>query len=248
MLRVSPADGALSPRGSPGESTGPEAPPPLPLWRRRAERALRLASQADLCERRLLLCEFCQLQLPLRQLQLHRPACGSRTERCGGCSCYVTLRDRPGHTCPATGGSATGGSATGGSATGDSETGGSATGDSATGGSATGGSATGGSATGGSATGGWATGDSATGDSAPQTAGKLPRNKKEEEEDEEEAPPSGQRATPWLSRGFRGPRPRGGGGAGDPDRISSCPHCHLALPLATLRWHQVKCHIVINLR
>lgn len=25
----------------------------------------------------------------------------------------------------------------------------------------------------------------------------------------------------------------------DPDQISPCPHCHLALPLLTLRWHQV---------
>lgn len=36
---------------------------------------------------------------------------------------------------------------------------------------------------------------------------------------------------------------RGGGASrldgDDSDQISTCPHCHLALPLLTLRWHQV---------
>uniref|UniRef100_A0A3B3THL4 XIAP associated factor 1 n=1 Tax=Poecilia latipinna TaxID=48699 RepID=A0A3B3THL4_9TELE len=27
---------------------------------------------------------------------------------------------------------------------------------------------------------------------------------------------------------------------GDQDQISTCPHCHLALPLPTLKWHEVK--------
>ena len=30
----------------------------------------------------------------------------------------------------------------------------------------------------------------------------------------------------------------------DPDQISCCPHCHLALPLPTLRWHQVTAFIM----
>uniref|UniRef100_A0AAQ4PKU7 XIAP-associated factor 1 C-terminal domain-containing protein n=1 Tax=Gasterosteus aculeatus aculeatus TaxID=481459 RepID=A0AAQ4PKU7_GASAC len=46
-------------------------------------------------------------------------------------------------------------------------------------------------------------------------------------------------------------RPRAGRAAGpdegDPDLIATCPQCHLALPLATLRWHQVKCQILSNL-
>lgn len=26
----------------------------------------------------------------------------------------------------------------------------------------------------------------------------------------------------------------------DQDQISTCPHCHLALPVPTLKWHEVK--------
>ncbi|XP_060902145.1 XIAP-associated factor 1 isoform X1 [Labrus mixtus] len=61
----------------------------------------------------------------------------------------------------------------------------------------------------------------------------------ESEEDEEES-----EASPRLSSTYRaislsnGPR---NGPGGDPDQISTCPHCHLALPVPTLRWHQVKC-------
>ncbi|GAA6086759.1 XIAP-associated factor 1 isoform X2, partial [Tachysurus ichikawai] len=34
----------------------------------------------------------------------------------------------------------------------------------------------------------------------------------------------------------------------DPDRISTCPYCHLALPVNTLRWHEDKCRTVQGLR
>ncbi|XP_036420691.1 XIAP-associated factor 1 isoform X2 [Colossoma macropomum] len=35
----------------------------------------------------------------------------------------------------------------------------------------------------------------------------------------------------------------GAAGFGDWDQISTCPHCHLALPLRTLEWHEKKCKI-----
>ncbi|XP_015245372.1 PREDICTED: TRAF-type zinc finger domain-containing protein 1-like [Cyprinodon variegatus] len=35
---------------------------------------------------------------------------------------------------------------------------------------------------------------------------------------------------------------------GDPDQISTCPHCHLALPLSTLKWHEAKCRIHVFLK
>ncbi|KAB5550631.1 hypothetical protein PHYPO_G00056000 [Pangasianodon hypophthalmus] len=34
----------------------------------------------------------------------------------------------------------------------------------------------------------------------------------------------------------------------DEDQISTCPHCHLALPLNTLQWHEDKCRIVEGLK
>ncbi|KAG7321622.1 hypothetical protein KOW79_014480 [Hemibagrus wyckioides] len=34
----------------------------------------------------------------------------------------------------------------------------------------------------------------------------------------------------------------------DQDQISTCPYCHLALPVNTLKWHQDKCRIVEGLR
>ncbi|KAK3561040.1 hypothetical protein QTP86_026398 [Hemibagrus guttatus] len=34
----------------------------------------------------------------------------------------------------------------------------------------------------------------------------------------------------------------------DQDKISTCPYCHLALPVNTLQWHKDKCRIVEGLR
>ncbi|XP_067102760.1 XIAP-associated factor 1 [Osmerus mordax] len=38
------------------------------------------------------------------------------------------------------------------------------------------------------------------------------------------------------------------GGDGEKDQISTCPHCHLALPLVTLKWHKAKCQIYASLK
>ncbi|KAM6932879.1 XIAP-associated factor 1 [Xenentodon cancila] len=35
---------------------------------------------------------------------------------------------------------------------------------------------------------------------------------------------------------------------GDPDKISTCRHCHLALPVVLLHWHEVKCQIHLVLK
>ncbi len=67
----------------------------------------------------------------------------------------------------------------------------------------------------------------------------------EEEEREDEGDFSRQGATPGLSSTYKSTslsdRLRNGpwGDGGGPDQISTCPHCHLALPLYTLRWHKV---------
>lgn len=61
-------------------------------------------SQSDHCAERLQTCLFCKLLLPWKELGQHQHICGSRTELCGDCRCYVTLWDQPVHwtTCPAT--------------------------------------------------------------------------------------------------------------------------------------------------
>ncbi|XP_066533698.1 XIAP-associated factor 1 [Hoplias malabaricus] len=40
----------------------------------------------------------------------------------------------------------------------------------------------------------------------------------------------------------------GAAGFGDLDQINTCPHCHLALPLQTLKWHEDKCKLFESLK
>lgn len=63
-----------------------------------------LPSQSDHCAERLQTCVFCKLELPWKELSQHQLVCGSRTELCGDCGRYVTLRDQEVHelTCPGT--------------------------------------------------------------------------------------------------------------------------------------------------
>lgn len=57
-----------------------------------------------MCVERLQKCDFCELDMPWKELQEHSLACGSRTELCRECGRYVTLRDQPDHsqTCSST--------------------------------------------------------------------------------------------------------------------------------------------------
>lgn len=61
-------------------------------------------SQSDECVERLQTCQFCELELPWKELDKHCLACGSRTELCRDCGHYVKLSDKPQHglTCSAT--------------------------------------------------------------------------------------------------------------------------------------------------
>lgn len=61
-------------------------------------------SQSAHCAERLQTCLFCKLELPWKDLDQHQHVCGSRTELCGDCGRYVTLRDQSEHelTCQAT--------------------------------------------------------------------------------------------------------------------------------------------------
>lgn len=67
----------------------------------------------------------------------------------------------------------------------------------------------------------------------------------DDREDEREDDFSGQVTTPQLSRTYKStsllnrPYSLPSGNRGDPNQISTCPHCHLTLPIVTLRWHEV---------
>lgn len=45
----------------------------------------------------LVTCEFCEIDVPLRDLSEHAYICGNRTDICEGCMCYVRLCDFPSH-------------------------------------------------------------------------------------------------------------------------------------------------------
>ncbi|XP_018606066.1 XIAP-associated factor 1 isoform X2 [Scleropages formosus] len=53
--------------------------------------------QSEECVGRMLLCRFCHLEVASRDLEEHTVACSSRTERCPDCGHYVQLRDREDH-------------------------------------------------------------------------------------------------------------------------------------------------------
>ncbi|TKS81447.1 Zinc finger domain-containing protein 1 [Collichthys lucidus] len=166
--------------------------------------------ESDECVERLQSCQYCELELPLKELDEHHVACGSRTELCRECGRYITLRDQPGHglTCSAT------------------EDG---------------------------------SGPSQTTSKPPAHNIKATRSddvedKPEEEEGEDEDYLSEQGGALWINSAYKSNSMsyRASNGSwdegGDPDQISTCPYCHLALPLRTLRWHKGKCRIHVIMK
>ncbi|KAK1900651.1 TRAF-type zinc finger domain containing protein 1 [Dissostichus eleginoides] len=136
------------------------------------------------CEQRLQVCLFCDLELPVKDMQDHSVVCGSRTELCRDCGRYVTLKLLNEHTstCPGT---------------------------------------------------------QSGSEPAKNTRGLTPHKERG--------------ATASKTPHFLSKRPSRDSRADtfeeeDPDQISCCPHCHLALPLPTLRWHQAKCQIHVGLK
>ncbi|XP_008307017.2 TRAF-type zinc finger domain-containing protein 1-like isoform X1 [Cynoglossus semilaevis] len=53
--------------------------------------------ETDECIERLQICEYCDLEMPWKELKQHCLACGSRTELCKDCNTYVKLSDRVTH-------------------------------------------------------------------------------------------------------------------------------------------------------
>ncbi|KAI2656327.1 XIAP-associated factor 1 [Labeo rohita] len=67
------------------------------MCNKKMERRLLLDHEKDECTERPEICEFCQLEQPLSNLKEHQVACGSRTERCSDCGQYVKLMDQLDH-------------------------------------------------------------------------------------------------------------------------------------------------------
>ncbi|XP_016133764.1 XIAP-associated factor 1 isoform X2 [Sinocyclocheilus grahami] len=67
------------------------------MCNKKKERRHLLDHEKDECSERPQICEFCQLELPLSSLKVHKVSCGSRTERCSDCGRYVKLMDQLDH-------------------------------------------------------------------------------------------------------------------------------------------------------
>ncbi|XP_041796853.1 XIAP-associated factor 1-like [Chelmon rostratus] len=199
------------------------------------ERCQLMDHESDECVERLQSCQFCELELPWKELNEHRLACGSRTELCGDCGRYVTLRDRPEHglTCSATDGGSGPPPATGKIPANSKKV----------------------TVLCSRCAAPFPAEDIEEHElrCVPATRSDDEEDEPEEEEEEEECDFS-MRGVSRLSSTCKANslshRPSSGpwGEGGDPYQISTCPHCHLALPLLTLRWHEVKCQIYVLLK
>ncbi|XP_071327932.1 XIAP-associated factor 1 isoform X2 [Trachinotus anak] len=184
--------------------------------------------ESDECVERLQTCQFCELQLPWKDMDEHCQACGSRTELCRDCNRYVKLRDQSEHglTCSADNDGPSLPQTTNNPPNKTQIT------------------------------------VSCSGCKASFPAEDIDKHElecvpaykwddaeSEEGEREDEGDFSKHVSTAQLSNTYKATsmsgRPHNGplGNGGDPDQISTCPHCHLALPLFTLRWHEAKCRI-----
>ncbi|XP_055022774.1 XIAP-associated factor 1 [Boleophthalmus pectinirostris] len=65
--------------------------------KKKMERRLLPEHQEEECPERVEPCTFCELEMPWAQLQEHTVACGSRTELCPDCKRYVKLSDKEEH-------------------------------------------------------------------------------------------------------------------------------------------------------
>ncbi|XP_061576146.1 XIAP-associated factor 1-like isoform X2 [Cololabis saira] len=192
--------------------------------------------QWDECQHRLQGCEFCELEVPVKDLDEHRLVCGSRTELCRDCSRYVKLTDLAEHRliCLAADNSSSPPPGTS-SVLHSTKTTVSCTGCKAS---------------------------FSAEDIDKHTMGCFlaakwdsekvePEQEESEDDSEDDRDSSGQEDAPQLRNATAltntfNQKPSMN--EGDPDKLSTCPFCHLALPVSTLRWHEAKCHIHIVLK
>uniref|UniRef100_A0A8C7YQC9 XIAP associated factor 1 n=1 Tax=Oryzias sinensis TaxID=183150 RepID=A0A8C7YQC9_9TELE len=176
--------------------------------------------QSDECLERLQSCPICELGVCFRELDEHLLVCGSRTELCSDCSCYVKLRDLQDHsfTC------STRGNRPAASDVQDTDGG---------------------------------TGDFCRGMSSfsakdteehelKRFSGTVKDYEKEKVEEKDyyfswKRAAEAAASSNSHSHGSQDDRE-------DPDQISTCPHCLLALPVRTLHWHEVRCQTNVLLK
>ncbi|KAM4590062.1 XIAP-associated factor 1 [Fundulus diaphanus] len=207
--------------------------------------------EAEECPDRLEKCQFCELEVPWKQLQEHCVVCGSRTELCRDCGSYVKLSDQPQHglTCSAADEEDSPQHASSAPDTSDDVPK--------------------------SAQSALHVRNIAENIVSCKTcrtsflAERMDRHKLEcygesqlvyrevdpmEDKLEDEDDFSEQQNQDQLSSAYKATslsytgRLAPWGSGGDPDQISTCPHCHLALPFPTLKWHEAKCRIHMVLK
>ncbi|XP_054884233.1 XIAP-associated factor 1 isoform X2 [Poeciliopsis prolifica] len=181
--------------------------------------------EAEECLERLQKCMFCELEVPWKQLEEHTVMCGSRTELCQDCGRYVKLSDQSEHssTCSAADGE-------------DSTQTQTQTQKNRVSCSNFGRS--------------FLEKEIDHHEVRCYQESKLlyeeVDNKEEKWEDKDDLFKqqsqdqlrSAYKSTSQSHEGTRGPWV-----SGDQDQISTCPHCHLALPVSTLKWHEAKCRV-----
>ncbi|KAG7479614.1 XIAP-associated factor 1 [Solea senegalensis] len=178
--------------------------------------------EADECVERLHACHFCDLELPWKELDQHCVFCGSRTELCRDCGRYVKLSDLPSHasTCSAAAADATPPQTTSTSPKKTTVT---------------------------------VNCSKCTASFPAEDADKHECVSVEDDSEDEDDEFPREVSLPQLSSIYRAASLSDRTYTGpwrdedDPDQISSCPHCHLALPLFSLRRHEAKCKIYIHL-
>ncbi|NXY45416.1 TRAD1 protein, partial [Ceuthmochares aereus] len=65
--------------------------------RMKIEKCLLKDHEASACPLRPAVCRYCDIQLVSNKLQDHEVYCGARTERCGGCSRNIMMKDLKEH-------------------------------------------------------------------------------------------------------------------------------------------------------
>ncbi|NXT36362.1 TRAD1 protein, partial [Pelecanoides urinatrix] len=65
--------------------------------RKKIEKCLLKDHEASACPLRPAVCQYCDIQLAFNKLQDHEIYCGARTERCGGCSRNILVKDLKEH-------------------------------------------------------------------------------------------------------------------------------------------------------
>ncbi|CAJ1066108.1 XIAP-associated factor 1-like protein [Xyrichtys novacula] len=203
------------------------------------ERCHLMDHESEECVERLQKCQFCELEMPFKGLDEHCLVCGSRTELCKDCGRYVTLKELPTHALTCSDGNNPSGPPQ--NITKPSPNKAEITVSCSV------------------CKAMFPVEDVEEHElecilAATRKDIEAEVEKREEEEEERHVDHSKQESSPQLSSMFKATslsdKLSNGGwrNGGDPYQISTCPYCHLALPVVTLRWHEAKCRVHVLLK